>query len=190
MRVGSYARLLNQPIAGQAAAQRVIIQVAETLESRNDFTRVLVLQSVARDLLLVLASTVILVLAVGWALRPLARLRNEVEARSPQDMAPISSNEIPADVRPLVEAINHHIERNQQQAEASRRFIDDASHQLRTPLATLATQVGFALREVDAAMQRDAARCVDSHQITTGRDGAPDQPDAGAGAYRQRRVRA
>lgn len=162
VRVGSYARLLNQPIAGQAAAQRVIIQVAETLESRNDFTRVLVLQSVARDLLLVLASTVILVLAVGWALRPLARLRNEVEARSPQDMAPISSNEIPADVRPLVEAINHHIERNQQQAEASRRFIDDASHQLRTPLATLATQVGFALREVDAAVQRDALTAIKS----------------------------
>lgn len=162
VRVGSYARLLSQPIAGQAAAQRVIIQVAETLESRNDFTRVLVLQSVARDLLLVLASTVILVLAVGWALRPLARLRNEVQARSPQDMAPISSNEIPADVRPLVEAINHHIERNQQQAEASRRFIDDASHQLRTPLATLATQVGFALREGNAAVQRDALKAIKS----------------------------
>lgn len=162
VRVGSYARLLNQPIAGQPTAQRVVIQVAETLESRNDFTRVLVLQSVTRDLLLVVASTVMLVLAVGWALRPLARLRNEVEARSPQDMAPISSREIPTDVRPLVEAINHHLARNQQQAEARRRFIDDASHQLRTPLATLATQVGFALRETDPALQRDALRAIKS----------------------------
>ncbi len=151
VRVGSYARLLDRPLAGQPAAQRMIIQVAETLESRNDFTRVLVLQSVARDLLLVVAATAMLVLAVGWALRPLARLRNEVRARSPQDLAPISTRAIPADVRPLVEAINHHVERNRRQTEARRRFVDDASHQLRTPLTTLATQVGFALREADPA---------------------------------------
>ena len=61
-------------------------------------------------------------------------------------------------MRPLVEAINHHVERNRQQTEARRRFVDDASHQLRTPLATLATQVGFALRETDPAQQR--RRCV------------------------------
>jgi two-component system sensor histidine kinase TctE len=162
VRVGSYARLLSQPIAGQPAAQRVIIQVAETLESRKDFTRALVLQSLARDLLLVLAATAMLVLTVGWALRPLARLRSEVQARAPQDMAPISGSAIPADVRPLVEAINHHIERNQQQAQARRRFIDDASHQLRTPLATLATQVGFALREADPAVQQGALVAIKS----------------------------
>jgi two-component system sensor histidine kinase TctE len=162
VRVGSYARLLNQPIAGQATAQRVIIQVAETLESRNDFTRTLLLQSVARDVLLVLASTAMLVLAVGWALRPLARLRNEVQARSPQDLAPIASTAIPADVRPLVDAINQHVERSQRQGEARRRFIDDASHQLRTPLATLATQVGFALRERDPTRQYDALTAIKS----------------------------
>lgn len=160
VRVGSYARVLNDPIAGQPRAQRVIIQVAETLESRNEFTQVLLLQSVARDLMLVLASTAMLALAIGWALRPLARLRNEVQARSAQDLTPILSTTIPADVRPLVDAINHHVQRNQRQAEARRRFVDDASHQLRTPLATLATQVGFALREADPAVQRDALKAI------------------------------
>ena len=63
---------------------------------------------------------------------------------------------MPADVRPLVEAINHHVERSRLQSEARRRFVDDASHQLRTPLTTLATQVGYALRETDPAEQRDA----------------------------------
>ncbi len=146
VRVGSYARQLDGPLAGQPTVQRVVIQIAETIESRTDFTRVLVLQAVARDLLLILAAAGLLALAVGWALRPLQRLRNEVESRSAQDLTPISARGIPADVRPLVEAINHHVERNRQLADARRRFVDDASHQLRTPLATMATQVAYALR--------------------------------------------
>lgn len=156
VRVGSYARALNPPLAGQAAGQRVVIQIAETLESRQAFTRALVLESLARDLLLLAAAIVLMTGAVGWALRPLARLRNEVEARSALDMAPILPLGIPADVRPLVEAINHHIERSRQQTQARQRFVDDASHQLRTPLATLTTQVGFALREPDPANLREA----------------------------------
>ncbi|MBE2262975.1 MAG: sensor histidine kinase N-terminal domain-containing protein [Burkholderiaceae bacterium] len=160
VRLGSYARVLGRPLAGRPTPQRVVIQIAETLESRQDFTRALVIQSVARDLLLVLAATVMLVLAVAWALRPLARLRGEVAARNPDDLTPVSTGRIPADVRPLVEAINHHIERNREQTEARRRFVDDASHQLRTPLATLATQVGFALRETEPASQQEALRAI------------------------------
>lgn len=160
VRLASYARMLSRPLAGQATAQRVIIQVAETLGSRQDFTRALVLQSVARDLLLVLAATGMLVLAVAWALRPLAWLRNDVQARSPEDLTPISAKRIPADVQPLVEAINFHIERNREQTEARQRFVDDASHQLRTPLATLTTQVGFALRETNPVAQREAMMAI------------------------------
>jgi len=151
VRVGSYARLLPRPLAGQEAAQRVVIQVAETLKSREQFTRTLVLQALARDLVLVLVAGVLLVLVIGWALLPLARLRNEVRTRLPQDLTPIATAGIPADVQPLVEAINYHVERTRRLSEARRRFVDDASHQLRTPLTTLTTQVGFALREPDPA---------------------------------------
>lgn len=156
VRVGSYARVLDPPLAGQAAGQRVIIQIAETLESRQAFTRALVLESVARDLLLLVVAIGLMTGAVGWALRPLTRLRNEVEARSPLDLTPILPMGIPADVLPLVEAINHHVERSRQQTQARQRFVEDASHQLRTPLATLTTQVGFALREPDPTNQREA----------------------------------
>lgn len=159
VRLGSYARVLDRPVAGQSRPERVVIQIAETLDSRNDFTRTLVLQAVSRDLLLVLAASGLLALAVGWALRPLERLRNEVKARSAQDLTPISASGIPADVRPLVEAINHHVERNRQLSEERRRFVDDASHQLRTPLATMATQVGFALR-AEPAEQLQALQAV------------------------------
>ncbi len=154
VRVGSYARELNPPLAGQSGRQRVLIQVAETLEARNDFRRTLVLQSLARDVLLMVTATGMLVLAIAWAMRPLDRLRQDVDARDPQDLTPMDDTRAPAEVRPLVQAINHHIERNREQAEARRRFIDDASHQLRTPLTTLATQVAYAQREADPTSQR------------------------------------
>lgn len=160
VRMGSYARVLDRPLAGQVAPQRVIIQVAEALTSREQFTSTLVLQSLRRDLGLVLVVMVLLALAVSWALRPLARLRSEVASRTPQDLTPIAATGVPADVRPLVDAINHHVERTRRMIEARRRFIDDASHQLRTPLTTLGTQVGFALREPDPVQLRDVLGAV------------------------------
>lgn len=156
VRVGSYARELAHPLTGHDTTQRVIIQVAETLQARQTFRRAQVLQSLRRDLMLALAGTALLVLTIAWAVRPLVRLRNEVNAREADDLTPIETTQVPADARPLVEAINHHIERNRMQSEARRRFVDDASHQLRTPLTTLSTQVGFALRETDPALQREA----------------------------------
>jgi two-component system sensor histidine kinase TctE len=158
--VGSYARVLRQPSAGAPAPQRVVIQVAETLGSRQDFTRTLVQQAVARDVLLVLAAAALMVMVVGWALQPLQRLRSEVRSRAPQDLRPIPAEHIPSDVRPLVEAINQHVARNRDMAEAQRRFVDDASHQLRTPLTTLGTQLGVALREPDNAALQQALRAI------------------------------
>jgi len=156
VRLASYARLLDRAIGGAAVPQRVVVQVAEPLTSREQFTRRLVAQAVSRDLVLVLVAGMLLLLAVGWALRPLARLRDEVSSRTPQDLTPIAARDIPADVQPLIAAINQHVERTRNLIEARRRFIDDASHQLRTPLTTLATQLGYALREDDTTQLREA----------------------------------
>ncbi len=160
VRVGSYARPLARPVGGVQGEQRVVIQVAESVDSRSAFSRALLLQSFSRDVMLIVIGAVLLAAVVGWALAPLQRLRHEVRSRHPQDLAPIATTDIPADVVPLVEAINHHLQRNRGLLQAQRRFIDDASHQLRTPLATLSTQVGYALREADPARVRDALRAL------------------------------
>jgi two-component system, OmpR family, sensor histidine kinase TctE len=162
LRLGAYARELDPPLSGTAGSQRVVIQIGETTGSRREFTQALVLQSVARNLLLLALGAVLVVGIIAWALRPLERLRSEVAARSPEDMRPVRSSAIPADVQPLVEAINQHIERHREASEARRAFIDDASHQLRTPLTTLATQLGYALRESDPALQREALQALRS----------------------------
>ena len=160
VRVGTYARELDRPLSQGSHSSRVIIQVAETLESRQDFTRRLVLEAVARDLLLLAAALALVVLAVHAGLRPLQRLRTDVAQRRSDDLTPIRADQVPQEVQPLVDAINQHTQRYQQALHDRRQFIDDASHQLRTPLTTLATQVGFALRETDPAHRELALQAI------------------------------
>ncbi|MCJ9709963.1 ATP-binding protein, partial [Bordetella hinzii] len=80
---------------------------------------------------------------------PLERLRDEVARRSADDLSPISASDVPGEVLPLLEAINLHTGRFEAQARVQRQFLDDASHQLRTPLSVLRTQTAYALRETD-----------------------------------------
>jgi two-component system sensor histidine kinase TctE len=156
IRLGSYARALPEPLSSGSNSSQVVIQIGETLESRQDFTRRLVMEALARDVLLLLAGVLLLVAAVHWSLHPLQRLRSEVLQRDPEDLTPLNTHNIAQDVQPLVEAINQHVRRYREALEARRLFMDDASHQLRTPLTTLATQVGFALREPDPQRMRQA----------------------------------
>jgi two-component system sensor histidine kinase TctE len=149
VRIGSYARPLSGPGAAGFGDLRIVIQVAESVASRSEFTRRLVIEAISRDLLLIAVGGVLLTLLVTWALSPLRRLRREVLARAPDDLTPIEATNVPRDVAPLVDAINHHVLKSRELAEQRRRFVDDASHQLRTPLATLATQMTYALRETD-----------------------------------------
>jgi two-component system sensor histidine kinase TctE len=69
LRLGSYTRVLDPPLAGHVDKPRVIIQVAETLASRQDFTRALLLEAVTRNALLVALALALMALATGWALR-------------------------------------------------------------------------------------------------------------------------
>lgn len=97
---------------------------------------------------------------VAWALRPLSRLRNDIRARSADDLTPLDARRVPSEVTPLVEAVNHHIARHRHMLEEQSRFLDDASHQLRTPLAIMLTQAQYALRERDPELMRDGLRAI------------------------------
>lgn len=87
--------------------------------------------------------------AVSRALRPLVALKKAVEHRSPRDLSPIADEGTPAEVQPLVHSLNRLFALVNAQAEAQRRFVADAAHQLRTPLAALQAQTeawGLAAR--------------------------------------------
>lgn len=90
------------------------------------------------------------------ATRPLGRLRRDVEARSTNDLSTVSASEVPGEVLPLITAVNLHMASFTRQAGLQRQFLDDASHQLRTPLSVLRTQVAYALRGKDPQEVRTA----------------------------------
>ncbi len=159
VRVATYRRELAQAPAG-SSARTVTVQVAESTRSRADFTRRFVRSAAARDALvlgLLLAGSV---LALAIALRPLMRLARQVQARSPHDLTPLGDDDLPADVRPLVAAVNHQMERVQTLMAQQRSFLDDASHQLRTHLTTLQMQSHYAQRSADESQVRLALQAV------------------------------
>lgn len=153
VRVGAWWRPLQPPL-GQA--RQVLIQVAESTRSRERFSQGFLTQAAWRDAALLLLMLGAAVLAATLALRPLHRLAAETRQRAPDDLRPLATHGLPVDVRPLVDAVNQQLQRSAALAEQRRRFIDDASHQLRTPLATLRTQLDYALREPDAQRREEA----------------------------------
>lgn len=146
VRVGTYVRQLDPPLAS-SGVQELVIQVAETVESRRAFTRSFILRTAVRDALVISLIGITIAVLLTLLLRPVSRLAAQVTSRQPSDLRPLEERDLPRDIQPLVDAVNQQLARTQQLMERQRQFIDDASHQLRTPLATLHAQVGYALRE-------------------------------------------
>jgi len=155
VRVAALARPMDPPLYANKGG-RVIVQVAEGLESRQAFLHKVLVRSVERDLAVILISVLVIVLGVFMALRPLVRLRQEVEGRSADDLSPVSASDMPGEVLPLVAAVNLHMARFAALGRVQSQFLDDASHQLRTPLSVLRTQTAYALRETDPQEVRTA----------------------------------
>lgn len=159
VRVAALARLMDPPLPS-APGGRVIVQVAEGLDKRQVFLGQVLRRSIGRDVVGVAMSVLLLVAGVVMTLRPLTRLREELEERPSDDLSPIDGRDLPIEVQPLVEAVNRHMTRYAEMARLQRQFLDDASHQLRTPLTLLRTQVDFALREPDPEEARQALQAM------------------------------
>lgn len=145
---------LLQPVYDDSMRGIALIQVGETLDARNALSRDILLNTLWRQALLVLAVAALVWFAVRLVLRPLMRLKNEVETRPLSDLSTIDQALVHKEVRPLVAAMNGTMARMQDLVASQRRFIADASHQLRTPLAVLKTQAALALRENDPTAMR------------------------------------
>lgn len=153
---------LHQPVYDERPRGMALVQVAETLASRETLTRRLLADTLARQLLLVALAALVIVVVVRVALKPLGRLRAGLDARAAGDLSPIDPAGAPREVGALVAGMNDYMGRLKGTLDRQERFIADASHQLRTPLAVLRTQAGLALREEDPARLRETLAAMDA----------------------------
>ena len=119
----------------------VVIALADGSDPRQQWAHSVLIRVLLPNVVLVIAAAFAVRWAVERALRPLLELRDALERRSPRDLSSIDETASPDEVRPLVRSLNRLFGLVDAQAESQRRFIADAAHQLRTPLAGLQAQV-------------------------------------------------
>jgi two-component system, OmpR family, sensor histidine kinase TctE len=142
--------VLSRDVSGYAT-----ITVAQTRGDRDELVFSLMRQSATWMLVISLVGAITAWLGVSLGLRPLDKLRHSLGERSPDDVSPVVYD-VPNEFRPLVESINSMLKRIDVGLQSMQSFVSDASHQLKTPLASLLVQSEMALRETDRDSIRSA----------------------------------
>ncbi len=124
----------------------VLIQVAETLVKRRVLASEILAGIILPQALLIVLALVFVWFGIGRGLSSLKRVQDEVRNRSHLDLSPVREDNAPQEVGALVHAINELLGQLKQVISTQNRFIADAAHQLRTPLAGIKTQTELALR--------------------------------------------
>jgi two-component system sensor histidine kinase TctE len=138
--------VLLHPLANGGDHAMATVQVAETLELRRTLARQILLDTLIRQLLLITVITAVVLVVVQRVTRPVRRLSESLRLRREDDLTPLEASDIPREIQPLTDATNQVMQRLQQVLDHQKRFVRDAAHQLRTPLAVLKVQVQSALR--------------------------------------------
>ena len=131
------------------------VQVAETTNKRRALARTIVLSSLVPELLITLATLVIVWFGVKRGLAPLEDLSAEIRSRSARDLRPIDPGHAPEEARPLVGALNLLFGQVAESSSNQQRFLANAAHQLRTPLAGLQAHIEIALAQSEIPPAQD-----------------------------------
>ena len=131
-------------------APHVLVQVAETLEKRKTLATEIVKGTMVPQFATLPLAVLLVWLALVRGIKPLAQLEKRIRARKPDDMSPLDDAAVPEEVAPLVSSINDLLSRLKVSLTTQKRFLADAAHQLKTPLAGLRMQADLAQRETDA----------------------------------------
>ncbi len=157
---------LRQYVAGAPGFATVV--VAHTTESRAELARGLTLRAL---LLLGVMSVIALAgvaAAVRFALTPLHRIEAALAARQPNDLTPLDVA-APPEIAGLVQAINRFIARLSDRMDDLRRLIDDAAHQIRTPVTALSAQVDLLQAETSPERRQKQVERIAARTAQIGR---------------------
>lgn len=136
---GVHYRVVVQRV--RTVAGELVVRLADGSDVRQQWLNQLWFKVLLPNVVLVVALSFLVSWAVRRALRPLLELKEQVGRRSPKDLSALNEEASPDEVRPLVVALNRLFALVNAQASSQQRFVADAAHQLRTPLAALQAQV-------------------------------------------------
>jgi two-component system sensor histidine kinase TctE len=159
------AATLLTPCGGRVCT----VTVAETTRKRDLLVREILLGSVLPQVLLAILMLVIVWFGVAWGLAPLERLSAEIRRRSARDLRPVAPAQALEETQPLIQALNDLLEQVRDLHHNQQRFLANAAHQLRTPLAGLQAHAELALAQSIPAQARAEMEQVQSATVRTAR---------------------
>jgi two-component system sensor histidine kinase TctE len=164
---------------------QALVQVAETREKRSVLATEIIKGVLLPQLVLLPLAVLLVWLALVRGIKPLSQLEERIRARKPDDLSPLDDHAVPMEVAPLVSSVNDLLTRLKDSIATQKRFLADAAHQLKTPLAGLRMQADLAQRE---GWQRRGAQAVAAADRTLQHPRhAHGQPAAGPGPRRKQR---
>lgn len=153
---GRKVRVVSGRLRPTSSGDTPIVSVAETLIKRSTLTREILLVMVAPQAALLLAALVLAWINVNRGLKPLTDLATAIESRGHENLTPVAIDGLPAEARVLASRLNELFTRVGTAMQAQERFVGDAAHQLRTPLASLVLHAQAAERAVEPQARRRA----------------------------------
>ncbi len=126
-----------------------VVQVAQPARLRLRMSADIARRNVAPFLLLLPGMALVIWFGVGAGLRPLYRLAADIQQRQPGALEPVATEHLPAEITPLISALNDLLVRLAQTLDAQRQFIADAAHELRTPLTAVRLQAEIVQQATD-----------------------------------------
>jgi two-component system, OmpR family, sensor histidine kinase TctE len=133
-------------VAATRTENGFLVQVGETLNKRDVLVREILAAELVPTLLIAMISIGLAWMGVARGLAPLERVRGELLQRSAQDLSPVDDRAVPEELAPAVAAFNRLLDRLHEASEMQQRFLANAAHQLRTPLAGLQMHLELLLR--------------------------------------------
>jgi two-component system sensor histidine kinase TctE len=139
-----------QPVLNAPGSQTVLIEVAQTLNGRDELVRDIWTSTLRSQLLVIGLVFVLLWFGLRRGIEPVLRLRDKITSRRAGTTESLDQGQWPSELQPLVLALNDYAQRLDRQMSLHDQFIANASHQLRTPFTLLNTQIDYAIRHDDA----------------------------------------
>jgi two-component system, OmpR family, sensor histidine kinase TctE len=153
----------SQPQLEPPGNGSVLVEVAQTLHAQRALTLQLWVQSVSYQWLIIALAGAMISIGVRREVRPLKRLGERLRQRPVAALEPLGAEDVedvPAELQPVIQSLNGYVRKLHDLLAVQGRFIANASHQLRTPLTVLSTQLDYAQHGADATGRAEALQAM------------------------------